>query len=455
MAQLLDLANCRQVVGPVWCVVVCRQKLAYVAVGRGPTSMCRRFLHRLGKEHDMRSSVAKRGPLYLVRVQGDYYVVYNACVPDLEYQAAHSEPERLLLKLMDSSLAVWALLGVAAISLTALTAAGVYAVKTSDGSTSIVKQVVNKFGSVKPQTPPTFSGEFLRFWDQVLKVAPTLEVPSAAPNLTVMQNYISKACTSKVALDILLNGITHVSYDTFKDKLQEVVNKLDRTLDYTLCLYSSDGGVLNLDAKKTYAPGTEPFKYDSRTIAVFCTKSNFWVSALVYCMMTKQGYKVSISTDFDQENLLICDDALYSGSQMRNTLEYYTRFDRKIYVIVPYCSAEAQDLMLANFPKVNLLIGEKMRNYRTIIEDGLKRHPKSGLNVDGVITQISSFIPGAITPARNWYYFDHKWPDGASFILMQGFDQNKLFEFGCGAQHIPKEKIFIEPTPPYRMLCKK
>lgn len=273
MAELLDLANCRPVKGPVWCVVVCRQQLAYVAVASGPT--CRRFLHQLGKEHDMRSSVAKRGPLYLVRVQGDYYVVYKGCVPDLEYREGHSEQERLLLKLMDSSLAVWALVGTAVISLTALAAAGVYAVKTSDGSTSIVKQVVNKSAVVKPQTPPPFSPEFLTFWDRVLTVAPDLKVPSAAPNRNASLDYINNECKSRVALDILLQGITHVSYDTFKEKLQDVVGRLDRKLDYTLCLYSNAGGVLNLDAKEKYAPGTELFKEGSDELAVFCAKSNF------------------------------------------------------------------------------------------------------------------------------------------------------------------------------------
>lgn len=453
MAELLDLANCRPVAGPVWCVVVCRQQLAYVAVASGPTSLCRRFLHRLGKEHDMRSSVAKRGPLYLVRVQGAYYVVYKGCVPDLEYREGHSEQERLLLKLMDSSLAVWALVGTAVISLTALAAAGVYAVKTSDGSTSIVKQVVNKSGEGKPQTPPPFSDEFLTFWDRVLKVAPDLKVPSAAPNHAASLDYIDKACKSRVALDILLQGITHVSFDTWKEKLQDVVGRLDRDLDYTLCLYSNAGGVLNLDAKEKYAPGTELFKDGYDELAVFCAKSNFWVSALVYCMMKKQELKVSISNDFDQKDLLICDDALYSGNQMHNTLAYYTRFDNKIHVLAPYCSAEAQQLIAKSFPRVNLIIGETMRNYKTIIEEGLQRPVNQGFTVDDVITMMRALFPGAIQPQLNWYYFDHKWPDGKSFVLMQGIDQNKLFKVGCVPQDEPNQKVFIEPDPPYRVLC--
>ena len=183
MAELLDLANCRPVEGPVWCVVVCRRQLAYVAVASGPTSLCRRFLHQLGKEHDMRSSVAKRGPLYLVRVQGDYYVVYKGCVPDLEYRAAHREQER------------------------------------------------------------------------------------------------------------------------------------------------------------------------------------------------------------------------------------------------------------------------------AIIEEGLQRPGNQRFTFDDVITTMGALFPGAIQPQLNWYYFDHKWPDEKSFVLMQGIDQEQLFEFGCAVQHKPRQKVFIEPTPPYRALC--
>jgi hypothetical protein len=455
MAELLDLANCRQVEGPVWCVVVCRKQLAYVAVAAGPTSLCRRFLHRLGKEHDMRSSVAKRGPLYLVRMQGGYYVVYNACVPDLEYRAAESEQERLLLKLMDSSLAVWALLGVAAVSLTALAAAGVYAVKASDGSTSIVKQVANKSAVVKPQTPPPFNKEFFEFWARVVAKAPRLDVPSAAPNQNAIRNYINNTCKSQVSLQILLEGIVHVPFDTFKEKLQDVVNKLDYQKSYTLCLYSNDGGVLNVAAMDKYAPGTKPFDDGDHRLAVFCAKSNFWVSALVYDLMTTKGYTVNISTDFDQNNsvLLLCDDALYSGNQMYYTLDYYTQFDNKICVLVPYCSAEAQKKLIGQkFKQVELVIGETMRNYRTIIEEGLKLH-NSQLTVDDVITQMRALIPGAIQPQLNWYYFDHKWPDGESFVLMQGIDQGTLFEFGCAVQHIPDQKVFMEPTPPYRALC--
>lgn len=170
-------------------------------------------------------------------------------------------------------------------------------------------------------------------------------------------------------------------------------------------------------------------------------------------MMKKQQYTVSISNDFDQKDLLICDDALYSGNQMHNTLSYYTRFDHKIHVLAPYCSAEAQQLIAKSFPRVNLIIGETMRNYKTIIEEGLQRSGNRGFTFDDVIAKMGALIPGVIMPRLNWYYFDHKWPDGKSFVLGQGIDQNQLFKVGCDPQDKPKQKVFIEPTPPYRTLC--
>jgi hypoxanthine-guanine phosphoribosyltransferase len=80
-------------------------------------------------------------------------------------------------------------------------------------------------------------------------------------------------------------------------------------------------------------------------------------------MMKEQKLKVSISTDFDQKDLLICDDALYSGNQMHNTLSYYTRFDNKIHVLAPYCSAEAQQLIAKKFPTSKL---DYRRNYEEL-----------------------------------------------------------------------------------------
>jgi hypothetical protein len=94
-----------------------------------------------------------------------------------------------------------------------------------------------------------------------------------------------------------------------------------------------------------------------------------------------------------------------------------------------------------------------MRNYKTIIEEGLQRSGNRGFTFDDVITKMGALIPGVIMPRLNWYYFDHKWPDGKSFVLGQGIDQNQLFEFGCNPQNEPKQKVFIELTPPYRALC--
>jgi hypothetical protein len=459
MAELLDMGDCRQVEGPVRCVVVCRGQLAHVAVPFGAPSLCRRFLGVLGKEYDMRSSVAKKGPLYMVRVQGHYYVVYNACVPGLEYRAAKHEEERLLLKLMDSSLALWALVGAAAISLTALTAAGVYSVKTQDGSTSIIKQLIGR------KTPPPFSDEFLQFWDRVLTVAPNLEVPSQQPDADAIQYYIDSACgENKVVLDILFNGIKHVSYDTFKQVLRTATLTLDKARSYTLCLFSNTGGVLGSEGT---APGTKVLDAsDHWSVGVFCAKSNFWVSALVYCFMKKENYDVRISTEFDKGNdvLLICDDALYSGKQMFATVGYYTQFKKDLCVLVAYCSVEGQtrikkhETMVGRQgtkPHIQFVIGETMINHQVIIAEGLKRL-NSNLTVEDVTKRLGDHQVGFYL---NWYYFDHKWPDGDSFALP--LNVAGLYEWGCPKDDdeyykSPKKRPFPTPgIPPYRVLCSK
>ena len=459
MAALLDLGDCRQVEGPVRCVVVCRGQLAYVEVPSGPTSLCRRFLNVLGKDYDMRSSVAKKGPLYMVRVHTHYYVVYNACVSAFEYRASRTEHERLLLKLMDSSLAVWALVGAAAISLTALTALGVYSVKTKDGTTRIIKQLRGG----RPKTPPSFSDEFLQFWDRVLRAAPTLKISNQQPDPAAIQKYIDSVCGEKnrVVVDIFLNGIKHVSYDTFIEVLRKATLTLDKSRSYMLCLYSDTGGVLRNDG---VAPGTSVLDYtDSGSVGVFCAKSNFWVSALVYCILKKQGYDVRISTEFDKGDdvLLICDDALYSGKQMFATIDYYAQFKRDICVLVAYCSVEGQARIKKRESdhgdgnhNVQFVVGETMINHTVIIAEGLKRL-NSSLTVDDVTKLLGENHLGYYL---NWYYFDHKWPDGASFVLSLSSSVGGLYEWGCSKDDDvfkpPPVKPFPTPVdPPYRVLC--
>jgi hypothetical protein len=437
-AELLDLGNCRAQ-EDVWCVVKCSKQLSYVEWPIGHGSWCRQFLENLGVDYGpaMASSAQKKGPLYIAKIDGEHYLVYNGCLDGLEYEPAKTETEKALVKLLDTSLPIWAVAGAAVV----MAGGGYFLVKTLRG-----RHI--------PLTP-----EFQNFFSRAVTHAVKLEVPSRAPNKAVIGAYINAACGIKMdILKVLLNGIQHVPYASFEKALDTAISNLDRNSKYVLCLYSSTGGVLSNQNK---APGTQAVQVKllngtKDTFAIFCQKSNFWTSCLVFSKMTTAGYDVEVSTNFNQDDrvLLICDDAIYSGSQIKYTVSYYATFNRPISVVVAFCSQHGFSVInqYISGADVQFHVGEWMKTPDAVIAEQIKLQD---LQTD--IVTIKKELSGmGIGPDKNWYYFDHKWPDDNSFLLQPSSLQLRgLFGVGCDKKPIPGQ-ILPFPVPfdaPYSQSC--
>jgi hypothetical protein len=144
---------------------------------------------------------------------------------------------------------------------------------------------------------------------------------------------------------------------------------------------------------------------------------------------------------------------------MKETLQYYVKYQKDICLVVGFLSQEGQALISA-IPniRVDFNFGEIMMSPSVIIQNGLIRL-KSKLTVDDVLNVLTE--SKILERNNHWYYFDHKWPDSLSFIVSN--PHRYMSEFsqvynGFGCQKKPEGKLALPfpyfSDPPYRGLCK-
>jgi hypothetical protein len=135
-------------------------------------------------------------------------------------------------------------------------------------------------------------------------------------------------------------------------------------------------------------------------------KSNYWISKIFYLLMNTKPIEIITSfqelTD-EMKDIIVCDDAIYSGYQMKSTFDKFPNTTGKyiFHILCPFISREGIVRINENYEK-QIYYAEIMLPLSEI----LKNHIIYGdaLNFESVIGNINNYP----------YYFDHRVADLAS-----------------------------------------
>jgi hypothetical protein len=142
---------------------------------------------------------------------------------------------------------------------------------------------------------------------------------------------------------------------------------------------------------------------------------------------------------------------------MKYTVGYYATFKKPIYVVVAFCSRDGINKINNQIldGDITFKVGEYMKSHMEIISEQIATQNLS-ISPENVTTKIATLN---IALDKNWYYFDHKWPDDLSFLLESSINSQLRYIFGWGCHQKPVEIPNLEPfpskfNPPYDQLCR-
>lgn len=195
----------------------------------------------------------------------------------------------------------------------------------------------------------------------------------------LIKTYIDK-CDGKTALLVqrLIYNTKHITFEKFIESLIISINKFENDIQNNdFIMYVPNG---------------------------YSTKSNFWISAMVYNLLNKKPIDVVnyLSNDHNDKHILLCDDGIYSGTQMSEILFSIYKFteNNKVNLIIPYITTDGLKYINDRF-RVNI--------YYNVLMNGVK---------DILSNDEYNLIKQIIVSNKNvsTYYFDHKLPDDYSTL---------------------------------------
>ena len=173
----------------------------------------------------------------------------------------------------------------------------------------------------------------------------------------------------KDIMNYIRDNTIHIDFKTFMQHLYKSVQKFEKAIgekEYIL-----------------YIPHPRGSPYNK--------KSNYWVSQIVYHMLKKKPSEiVSLLENIKNTeicNILVCDDGIFSGTQMHDISVEIKSFNEKfkISIVVPFSTDYGKNLVLNLYKEETVLYNE------SIIPE-----PK---------------IPYLTKQKRSLFYFDHRIPD--------------------------------------------
>ena len=254
-----------------------------------------------------------------------------------------------------------------------------------------------------------------------LKHAKEVSVPSIshAPNKKLIE-FITKSYENpeRNKIKCILNAITYISFVEFSETLAICVKSFESGMHdkvYTLGLFSNTGGVMDSDVELDKTIG-----YNN----IHLNKSSLWVSYQVFNLFDT---KPSLDQDFRKiRDLVICDDVAYTGRQIESTISWYIKILKscgnsnvQLHVIIPYISKYAYEYLILlinqqNIVKVTIYFHQNLNDIDTLIKNEASRN---GLKVTFEdLKQTFLCIFRNTGHDTQGYYFQHKFPDGRSFV---------------------------------------
>lgn len=134
-------------------------------------------------------------------------------------------------------------------------------------------------------------------------------------------------------------------------------------------------------------------------------KSNYWISQIIYNMLSKKPNEIINEYNATHENILICDDGSYSGNQIfkdtlhAQILKWHEKVPKNIYIIIPFLA------------KTESLLNLKDNFLKTILKN-LKDRKQKDINIK-YYTNFDIPIPKNMENITGTY-LDHKMPDNMS-----------------------------------------
>jgi hypothetical protein len=182
----------------------------------------------------------------------------------------------------------------------------------------------------------------------------------------------------KIIVENILKNVIHINFKTFLKYLNISIQKFEQKVKNQFVLY----------------------------IPTDSSKSNYWVSQMVYHLLKKKPVDVINQKTFafiqsDIEDILLCDDGSYTGEQMSyyiNKIENTHKNLKRIHLVIPFLAEDARIWMMS-------------------------------LTKCIIIFYASHKIPYFNTSeieSKSLIYFDHKIPDDISFYSKL-LNQGKLF----------------------------
>jgi hypothetical protein len=225
--------------------------------------------------------------------------------------------------------------------------------------------------------------------------------------------------------------------------------------EITLGLFSKNDALS--DQKCTWPNGVPEYGLD---VSIHLLKSNVWIAALMYSRLVNKD----IAIDFKKKKdctIVICDDVLFRGAQMCETLRWYRRATEgdnvTLVLFSVYTSQMARDLLekhdedyqdaiLISSGSIELTEREKdTESYKQFLE--MQNTPRLKLKDGDVSNELFRY------PIENWYYFFHKMGDRKAFFKPQEFEVLYAATYPDPQKNVaPKmcRAMFPEPEPPYK-----
>lgn len=503
--------NCDRAPKNVTWVSVCKRGIAHVEPVQSNRSACFDLVSSAGLSAQYadihKSSLARKGPLFLLQSGTRHYLVLYRCAPRLIYREPRTHIERLLTDFRVGNFGLSApIIGGAALA--GLVSYGAYrgvrriykksstAITNPTKSTPVKPEASDsaeaadsaeeasetptpspKPEPLKPEVIPDpkdlipiaiVDQQFEDLFKRSVQAYSEMKYEEFPTNSKEMNAFIDKHKDARQKrLACVLHLVHYVSHREFFKTLDAAVDKLvahcakHNISQLTMGVFSK-----NDDYQAPACIWPEGRVESNRDVTIQLMKSNLWVMALVYPRLIENR----IAVDFKEtENctILLCDDVLFKGQQMIDTLAWYqlktNGANVKLIVFAVYSSQMATDKLASVTPypgesKPEFIHGGSID--LTSDETGsasykeLQKSAEPLQLVNGGYNQMNERFMNRI---ENWYYFFHKMGDRRAVFEPKGFimlyeaiEQRRIGSLGSNNCEDLCRRIFPEPKPPYK-----
>jgi hypothetical protein len=183
---------------------------------------------------------------------------------------------------------------------------------------------------------------------------------------------------------VLLQNTTHITFKHLIHSIKNTIIKFEQIIDTEFYLFIP-------------IIGSKPIEH----------KSNYWISKIFYLLMKKKP--ISIITLFEEltdemTNIILCDDAMYSGKQMSEnfrSLPASSRDKHIFHILCPFIS------------QVSIKLLDSMKFRKQFYFDELIK-PFSDLYDQTIYKSVTLNSMFSINDSRYPIYFDHRVADSQS-----------------------------------------